>query len=97
MSSPEGRGEAEDEEEMEGSHRGSGRRQLRPGVQNEELISEGAYPSAPHAEMQASYGLLVEADKSCSPACLASPGSRPAADRELANERPAHSRWLGRG
>lgn len=38
MSSPEGRGEAEDEEEMERSHRGSGRRQLRPGVQNEELL-----------------------------------------------------------
>lgn len=62
-SSPEGRGEAEVEEEMEGSHRGSGRRQLRPGVQNEELISEGAYPSVPRAKMQASYGLLVEADR----------------------------------
>ena len=57
MSSPEGRREAEDEEEMERSHRGLGRWQLRPGVQNEELISEGTYPSVPRAEMQASYGL----------------------------------------
>lgn len=60
MSSPEGRGEAEDEEEMERSHRGSGRWQLRPGVQNEELISEGTHPSVPHAEMQASYGLQLK-------------------------------------
>ena len=62
MSSPEGRGEADEKEEMEGSHRGSGRGQLRPGVRNGELISEGTHLSVPRAEMQASCGLPVEVD-----------------------------------
>ena len=93
MSSPEGRREAEDEEEMERSHRGLGRWQLRPGVQNEELISEGTYPSVPRAEMQASYGLELKLTE----LLHSLPGLSWKADRELANERPAHNRWLGRG